>query len=51
MVARTTRLTMLAPNIIHRIIMGDIPSKLNLGTLRTAIPDLWKEQEKIFHDE
>jgi len=51
MVARTTRLTMLAPNIIHRIIMGDIPSKLNLGTLRTAIPDLWKEQEKIFLDE
>ena len=48
MVARTTRLTMLSPNIIHHIIMGDIPRKLNLATLRNAIPDSWKEQERQF---
>ncbi len=48
MVARTTRLTMLSPNIIHHIIMGDIPRKLNLATLRNAIPDSWKAQEEQF---
>ncbi len=47
-VARTTRLTMLSPNIIHHIIMGEIPRKLNLATLRNAIPDTWKEQELQF---
>jgi len=48
MVARTTRLTMLSPNIIHHIIMGDIPRKLNLATLRNAIPDSWRTQEEQF---
>ena len=51
MVSRTVRLTVLSPNIIHRIIMGNIPRKLNLATLRTAIPDSWKEQEQIFLQE
>lgn len=48
MVARTIRLTMLSPKIIHRIIMGDVPRGLNFGTLRSSIQDSWKEQELQF---
>ncbi len=51
MVQRTLRLAMLSPEIIHRIIMGDIPSALNLASLRNAIPDLWDEQQKVFLQE
>ncbi len=47
-VAATIRLTLLSPTIIHRIITGDIPSKLTLDILRHGIPDLWSEQEKQF---
>jgi len=48
MVARTLRLRLLSPKIVHRILIGDIPASLNLTTLRQPIPDLWEEQEKLF---
>lgn len=51
MVARTVRLTLLSPTIIHRIIKGDIPKTLSLATLRNAIPESWKEQERLFLNE
>ena len=47
MVARTLRLAMLSPTIIHRIITGDIPKGVSLATLRVALPDSWKEQERL----
>ena len=50
-VARTLRLRLLSPTIVHRIIKGDIPKGMNLTALRTSIPDIWKEQEQKFLDE
>lgn len=47
-VARTIRLTLLSPKIIHRIIAGEIPNTLTLAALRSAIPDLWSCQEEKF---
>ena len=46
-VARTIRLRLLSPTIVHRIIKGDIPKELNLTALRAPMPDIWKEQERI----
>lgn len=48
MVARTMRLRLLSPKIIHRILFGDIPASLNLTVLRQPMPDLWEDQEKLF---
>ena len=45
-VAKTMRLRMLSPAIVHRIVTGDIPRSLNLKNLRTAFPDVWSEQEE-----
>ena len=45
-VARTMRLRMLSPAIVHRIVTGDIPRSLNLKNLRQGIPDVWSEQEE-----
>ena len=45
-VAQTMRLRMLSPAIVHRIIAGDIPLSLTLKDLRTAVPDVWSEQEE-----
>jgi len=47
-VARTLRLRLLSPSIVHRIIKGEIPNKLTLTALRAPIPDIWKEQEQKF---
>lgn len=41
------RLAMLAPDIIHRILEGDIPRNLSLERLRVPIPDLWEEQRRM----
>lgn len=46
-VSRTIRLTMLAPEVIHRIIVGDVPPHVNLSTLRGSLPILWTEQIKL----
>ena len=46
-VAWTMRLAMLAPDIIHRILSGDIPQNLTLERLRVPIPDLWEEQHRM----
>ena len=46
-VARLIRLSMLAPDIIHRILEGDIPRNLSLERLRVPIPDLWEEQRRM----
>lgn len=50
-VAWTMRLAMLAPDIIHRILVGDIPKGFTLETLRSPIPDLWSEQRKLYFGE
>lgn len=47
-VARTIRLTTLSPTIVHRILMGDIPKSLTVAALRNAIPESWREQERLF---
>lgn len=46
-VAWTKRLAMLAPDIIHRILSGDIPQNLTLEKLRAPLPDLWEEQRAM----
>ncbi len=46
-VAWTMRLAMLAPDIIHRILSGDIPQNLTLEKLRAPLPDLWEEQRRM----
>ena len=45
-VAKTMRLRMLSPAIVHRIVTGDIPRSLNLKNLRQGIPDVWSEPEE-----
>ena len=45
-VARTIRLTLLSPKIIHRIIAGEV--NLTQEQYRQSFPDSWEEQEKIF---
>jgi len=47
MVARTMRLRLLSPAIVHRILTGDFPATLNLSTLRQSMPDVWEDQEKL----
>lgn len=43
-VARTLRLTLLSPAIVHRIITNNIPATLTLTSLRSGFPTLWSEQ-------
>ena len=45
------RLAMLAPDIIHRILSGDIPQNFTLERLRVPIPDLWEEQRAMLFGE
>jgi len=47
-VARTMRLRLLSPKIIHRILTGEIPDSLTLSVLRQPMPDVWEDQEKLF---
>lgn len=47
-VARTLRMRLLSPKIIHRIVSGDIPRSFTLNALRKGVPDVWSEQEKQF---
>lgn len=48
LVARTLRLTLLSPEIVGRIVAGDIPETLTLAKLREGIPELWEEQVSLF---
>ena len=50
-VAWTMRLAMLAPDIVHRILKGDIPHDFTLEALRSPIPDLWDEQRRLYFPE
>jgi len=45
-VAWTMRLAMLAPDIVHRILEGDIPQNLTLEKLRVPLPDLWEDSAR-----
>ena len=45
-VAKTMRLRMLSPAIVHRIVTGDIPRSLNFTNINHGIPDVWSEQEE-----
>ena len=45
-VARTIRLTLLSPKIIHKIIAGEV--NLLQEQYRQSFPDSWEEQEKFF---
>jgi hypothetical protein len=45
-VARTIRLTSLAPEIIEAVLNGQAPDGLSLWTLRRDLPLLWNEQRK-----
>jgi len=47
-VARTLRLTALAPDIIEAIIEGREPGGLSLGRLRKEIPLCWEDQHKVY---
>ncbi len=47
-IARTLRLSLLAPDIIEDILNGKEPSGLSLAKLRQGIPPLWEEQRKRF---
>ncbi len=42
--ARLPRLTLLAPDIVEAILMGDEPSSLSLTVLTRQLPALWEEQ-------
>lgn len=45
-VARTIRLTLLSPKIIHRIISGE--TNLTQEQYRQSFPESWEEQEAFF---
>lgn len=45
-VAKTCRLTLLSPKIVHKIIIGEL--SLSVERLRRHIPILWKDQEELF---
>lgn len=46
-VRRILRLNYLSPQIIRRIINGDVPQNLSLAKLTQKQPDRWDEQEKM----
>ncbi len=45
-IARTNRLTLLSPKIIHKLIAGEI--NLTQRTWRQSFSDYWSEQERLF---
>ena len=47
-VARTVRLTLLAPEIIHAILHGTLKKSISMETLRKSWPETWEEQKKYF---
>ena len=47
-VARTTRLTLLAPEIIHAILAGSLQRNIPIENFRKEMPTRWEEQKKLF---
>ena len=47
-VARTIRMTLLAPEIVHAILSGTLKCPIALERLRKEMPILWGEQKKLF---
>ncbi len=47
-VARTVRLTLLAPEIIHAILAGALRKSIPMETLRKEMPVRWEDQKKLF---
>ena len=47
-VARTVRLTLLAPEIIRAILHGTLKKSISMETLRKSWPENWEEQKEIF---
>jgi len=48
-VARTIRLTLLAPDIIDAIMVGHCPPAINLKRLSRTFPMRWDEQRQVFN--
>ncbi len=48
-VARTIRLTLLAPDIIDAIMTGHCPPAINLKRLSRTFPMRWDEQRRVFN--
>ena len=46
-VARVLRLTLLAPEIIHAVLTGDLPDGFSADKLKQALPVLWSEQKEM----
>ena len=46
-VARVLRLTLLAPEIVHTILTGNLPDNFSVDSLKQALPVLWSEQKKL----
>lgn len=46
-VARVLRLTLLAPEIVHTILTGNLPDNFSVDCLKQALPVLWSEQKKL----
>ena len=46
-VARVLRLTLLAPEIVHSILTGNLPDNFSVDSLKQALPMLWSEQKKL----
>ena len=46
-VARVLRLTLLAPEIVHTILTGNLPNNFSVDCLKQALPVLWSEQKKL----
>ena len=42
-VAKATRLTLLSPKIVHKLILGE--ADLSMQTLRRSFPLVWEKQE------
>ena len=47
-VARTVRLTLLAPEIVHAILAGTLQKSIPMETLRRETPVRWENQKKLF---
>ena len=47
-VARTIRLTLLAPEIVHAILHGTLKKSISMETLRKSWPENWEEQKAYF---
>lgn len=43
-VAKATRLTLLSPTIVHKLILGE--ADLSMQTLRRSFPLVWEKQER-----